>query len=242
MKKLWLLLALLLPLGACEPEDFSWFEAIDNETFEFVPLFKDKNRSNLTLKLHMVEPAAEGWDISQAGKIAPDFDKLRIITLYRKDCPACQVQAPYLAKLAQEFQAYPEVEFSVIFTDLHSTDSKEDLDEFKKQEWVQQLDNSVRTYVGPYLPCVKDPTQQENYCRNAFEGSWWFLETPFTVFLVKEKDATDLFVPEAKAHYRNWPRSAAASEKTISEAYETLYQMVSDFVEAYSDAYGFQYP
>jgi thiol-disulfide isomerase/thioredoxin len=234
MKKIWLLLALLLPLGACELEEWQTVTPVEEIPVEFVPLFQNSNRSKLKLRLHIVKKADRDWDAAQEESVEPEFDKLRVITLYRKNCPDCEDQAPYLIRLAEDFRGAP-IEFSVIITDLHSDDSREELEQFRKLDWVQQLDSHIRMYIGPYVKCPYDETQQENFCQKAFE-SWWILETPFSFLIVKEKDDTDRFLPNLNSYYRKWPH-ANASDSDKEKSYEILHQMVEDFLNQYGYLY-----
>ena len=178
MKKLWLLLLLVLPLGGCiDDMEFNLndlgsifgYPEQEEGLFVFYPLFNHSS-SNSPLKLHVAPRTDKDWDANQTGEIEQGFDNMHVIALYQKECPNCEKQAPYMARLADKFSQQTSLNFSVIFADVYNTDIKdrearqknnENREEVQQRDWVQELNKSARVYTSYYRYCPDSNSFQQ---------------------------------------------------------------------------------
>jgi len=254
MKKLWLLLLLLLPLGGCVEDIFTsddfisifGYPAQEFGVFAFYPLFTGSGRSSQPLKLHVAPKTTQDWNASDVKEIEQGFDGIHVIALYKRDCPDCQQQAPYLERLAQRF-ADTSLRFSVIFADVYNTDIKdkearekneENRNILKAQSWVQQLDEQVRVYTSYYRYCENSNSFQEKiYCYRALDDNFEPIDNiPYILFIVKEGNDTWRFIPLKTQQL--WQKEQPQDK--LEEAYALLEQHTQEFWDRYKDLYPVQ--
>ncbi|MBR3898842.1 MAG: hypothetical protein IKJ44_01045 [Elusimicrobiaceae bacterium] len=94
------------------------------------------------------------------------------VAVYSTDCEACKAQAPYLNKLAKEFNPLLfDMDFAIVFLDLYEDSDIKNVEWAQELEYVKAYTNVASTCAGGackkvFIPNVDNPTPGTIYYVN----------------------------------------------------------------------------